>query len=108
MCFFDSSKREKRQIAEGIHMRTFWGENMLISLVDLEPHVNLPLHRHPHEQLGLVLEGELLFQLGDTTERISKGMVYVIPSNVEHGAETFEAGAKVIDIFYPVREDYKY
>ena len=32
---------------------------------------------------------------------------YVIPGGVEHGARCGPEGATVIDVFQPVREDYK-
>ena len=39
---------------------------------------------------------------------IKPGDMYVIPGNVEHYARSEGAPAKILDIFSPVREDFKY
>jgi quercetin dioxygenase-like cupin family protein len=38
--------------------------------------------------------------------KLTAGMYHVIPSNVPHGA-TAAVDSRVIDMFSPVREDYK-
>ncbi len=108
MYFYDPAERQQKELAPGIMARTFWGEQMLLAVVDLEPDAVLPIHSHMHEQSGIVLEGELEFTVGGETKVLKPGDVYVIPGNTEHHARTGSAGAKVVDIFSPVREEYKY
>jgi quercetin dioxygenase-like cupin family protein len=45
-------------------------------------------------------------EIGGEMMLLTEGSYYVIPSNTPHSAIAHEA-CKVIDIFSPVREDYK-
>ena len=109
MAFFHNPEdRPPKELAPGINARTFWGEKMLAAVVDLDPHVHLPLHSHPHEQVGIVLEGEIEMTVAGERKLLRPGEVYVIPGGVEHEARTFEQPVKVMDVFSPVREEYQY
>ncbi len=109
MYFHNAKDRAPKEIVPGGVIRTFWGDNTLLSLVDIEPGVEVPLHTHPHEQSGMLLEGELEMGAGGETRLLKPGDMYIIPGGVEHYAKTLSGGrARVLDIFSPVREDYKY
>ena len=108
MYFYDPSDRESKELAPGIAARTFWGEKMLVSIVDLAPNMPLPAHSHPHEQVGTVLEGSLTFTIAGETKQLTRGQVFIVPGDVEHSAHTGPEGATVMDVFSPVREDLKY
>lgn len=111
MPFFNPSDRKAIQPFghEGPSLKTFWGENIMISLVELVPGSVVPPHSHPEEQAGYVLEGELEFTMGGESTRVGPGEIFFIPGNVEHAVVVSSSGiAKVVDIFNPVREDYKY
>ena len=45
-------------LANGVSAQALFGEGAMLSLVELEPDALVPLHSHPHEQLGVVLRGE--------------------------------------------------
>ena len=79
---------------------------MTIGEVLLEPNTVVPMHDHPHEQLSYVIEGRFEFTVGSETTILEPGMVALIPGGVTHGGTTLTA-CKVIDIFSPVREDYR-
>ena len=106
--FYDTAQRDTKELAPGVQARTFWGERMLVAVVDLAPNAVVPLHSHPHEQSGIVLDGELELTVADESRLLQTGQVYMIPGGVEHRASAGPAGAKVADIFSPVREEYKY
>jgi quercetin dioxygenase-like cupin family protein len=89
----------------GIWMRSFVGSAVMANWVTIEPGAAVPLHDHPHEQLGIMLEGEMDLTIGDETRTIGPGDLYVVPPHVTHGARSTE-GCLVVDIFTPVREDY--
>jgi len=108
MYFHNPKERQLKELLPGIIARTFWGQKMLAAIVDLDPHVHLPRHSHPQEQLGIVLEGKIEFTVGDETKVLHPGDVYLIPSGVEHEARTFDRPVQVMDVFSPVREEYKY
>ena len=108
MYYHDPKERTAKELAPGINAKTFWGEQMLAAVVDLDANVHLPLHSHPHEQVGIVIEGEIEFNVAGEVKRLHPGEVYVIPGGVEHEARTFDVPVKVMDVFSPVREEYKY
>jgi quercetin dioxygenase-like cupin family protein len=95
------------ELAPGVAMRPLFGEKAMLNMVDFEPKAKVPLHSHPHEQLGLVLEGSLVLVIGGLEHRLRPGDAYAIPGGVEHGAWTEDEPCKVLDVFHPVREDYR-
>jgi quercetin dioxygenase-like cupin family protein len=66
----------------------------------------VPIHQHPHEQAGYVLEGLLNLQVGDAVWPLTPGDAYVLPGGTPHGATTGPEGCVVLDVFAPPREDY--
>ena len=108
MYFYDPATREQRELAPGILAKTFWGEKMLVAVVDLLPGSKLPLHQHMHEQVGIVISGELQLTIADETQTLHTGAVYIIPGSTEHHAIAGPEGAQVMDVFSPVREEYRY
>ncbi len=78
----------------------------MVSLVDMEPGSQVPVHTHPHEQMGMVLEGSLTMVIGDESRQLRAGDVYLAPGNVEHSVTTGGTLTRVLDIFSPPREDY--
>ena len=84
MYFYNAQERDPKEIVPGGTIRTFWGENTLLSVVDIEPGVEVPLHTHPHEQSGMVIEGELEMGVDGNVRILKPGDMYIIPGNVEH------------------------
>ena len=106
LCDFEN--RETKEMLPGIKIRTFWGKEMLLSLVDLEPHSEVPMHSHLHEQAGTIVAGELEMTINGEKRLFKAGETYIIPGNVQHNAIAGDKPAQVLDIFSPVREEYKY
>jgi quercetin dioxygenase-like cupin family protein len=61
-------------------------------------------HAHESEQITMVLEGELFFNVDGRTVRVGKGEVIAVPANVRHAVHTLERPARAIDAWSPVRE----
>ena len=80
----------------------------MLNLLDFEPGARVAEHSHPHEQLGLVVDGELVLAIAGTEHRLRAGQAYQIPGGVGHAAWTEEGRrCRVLDVFQPVREDYR-
>lgn len=94
-------------IFPGVQIRTCSAEKMMLSVVDLEPHAVVEEHVHPHEQVGMVLEGRALFLIGGEQKTLQRGDLYRIPGNVRHKVVVLDQPVKALDIFYPVREEYR-
>lgn len=95
-----------KQLAPGLTGYYAHGNNMTLGLVEIKAGSNLPMHQHPHEQITYIIEGQLDMTIDGKECKLTAGMFYVIPSNVIHGA-TAKTDCKVVDVFNPVREDYK-
>jgi quercetin dioxygenase-like cupin family protein len=78
----------------------------MFNYVQFVAHGEVPIHSHHHEQLGLILEGQLDMQIGDEHRTLKPGDTYVIPGGTAHSGRAGNAGALVLDVFYPLREDY--
>lgn len=96
----------RHQIFPGVEIFTAAGQQVMLSLVELDPRSEVPEHSHPHEQLGLLLEGELDFVIGDERQTLVAGDMWRIPGGVSHRVKAGEQGARALDVFHPVREDY--
>lgn len=105
--FFDVDKLEQKQTADKVNIRIAFGEKLMISYVNIEANATLDEHSHPHEQMGLFLEGEAEFTIGDETQHMKPGMGFLVPPNVKHKVVTSDQPIVVLDIFSPPREDFK-
>jgi quercetin dioxygenase-like cupin family protein len=95
-----------KQLAPGINGHYAHGENMSFGYVELKAGSKIPQHQHPHEQITYILEGQLDMVIGGKACLLAAGMYYVIPSNIPHSAVPI-TDCKVIDVFSPVREEYR-
>jgi quercetin dioxygenase-like cupin family protein len=95
-----------RKLTDGIIGHYVHGENSTLGLVILEKGSSVPPHQHLQEQVTYILEGSLQMVIGGKDCLLEAGTYYVIPSNVVHSAVALTA-CKLIDVFSPVREDYK-
>ena len=95
-----------KTLAPGIMGHYAHGENATFGFVELEKGSIVPLHHHVHEQITYILEGQLDMLIDGIECPMTAGMYHVIPSNVPHSAVA-ATNCKVIDVFGPVREDYK-
>src|SRR3954453_11470091 len=100
--FFPTPEEMGRHtIFPGVHIHTAAAEKMMISVVDLEPGSVVEEHSHPHEQVGMLLEGEALFIIGGEEKTLRAGDCYRIPGNVRQKVIAGAARGRAIDIFCP-------
>jgi quercetin dioxygenase-like cupin family protein len=92
---------------DGVHMRGIFGSAVMVNLVELEPGAVVPLHRHPHEQVGFMLRGIQFLEVEGTEYELTPNDAYYIPGGLEHGGRGGPEGCLIIDVFQPVREDYR-
>lgn len=97
---------KKKTLSQGIAGQYVHGQQLTTGWVTIEKGSTLQLHHHPHEQITIMLEGKLEMQIGDKKVLLEKGMIQVIPSMVPHSAIALE-DCILIDVFNPVREDYR-
>ena len=93
-------------VEPGLVLRPVFGKNLTMSFVAMEPHSVAPVHSHPQEQIGTMIEGTYLFELAGEKRWVHKGEVYVVPPNVPHGAVTGDEPCLALDVFSPPREAF--
>ncbi len=103
----DDSQGLKRQLAEGINTRIFVGDQVMLSVVRVDPHSEGTLHSHAEEQWGVVLEGECVRIQNGEEVPASTGDFFFSCCGIEHSVRTGEQGCVILDIFSPPREEYK-
>ena len=105
--FYNPNNLKSKILSEGVVLKPMWGDNIMMNVVELEPGSEVPLHSHPNEQAGIVLEGEFEFTIGEEKKTVKKGEFYLIPGGIKHRVLTGNRPSKALDIFSPPREDYK-
>jgi quercetin dioxygenase-like cupin family protein len=94
------------ELAPGVSGTPLFGAGAMLNLIEFAPGATVPLHSHPHEQLGIVLRGMQALVVDGVARELGPMEGYVLPGGVEHSAYCGPEGATVIDVFQPVREDY--
>jgi quercetin dioxygenase-like cupin family protein len=104
--FGDLRTMDAIRIWDGVAARAATGERLSLAVVELDPGSVVAEHRHPHEQLGMVLRGSVRFRVGNEERELGPGETWCIPGDVPHEVHAGPDGAEVIDVFAPVREDW--
>ena len=104
--FFEGDQAERVEMAPGVRRRTLGhGSQMLLVEFTLASGSGVPMHTHPHDQVGYVVLGSIRLTVGEETRTCESGDSYYIPGDVPHMA-VIEEDAVVVDVFCPPREDY--
>jgi quercetin dioxygenase-like cupin family protein len=105
--FISFARTHAFPLANGVTARALFGEGAMLNLVELEPDAVVALHSHPHEQLGMVLRGSMTLVVDGTEHVLEEMDAYTLPGGAEHEGIAGPQGALVLDVFQPVREDYR-
>lgn len=95
-----------KEIAPGFFSRLIHTENNTINFLEVKKDSELPLHSHPHEQSSFVLEGTFEMTVNGETRQLGPEDFVLIPGGVSHSGKAL-TDCKLIDVFSPVREDYR-
>lgn len=106
MIFLKPGELAKKTFFPGCAAKLIHSENMTIVHWNLEADAQIPEHSHPHEQVANIIEGEFELVIQDTKKRLGPGHVAIIPPDAIHYGKALTK-CFIIDVFYPVREDYK-
>ena len=95
-----------KETSPGYSGRFIHTAGMMLAYFEIKAGSASPEHTHVHEQVSQVLEG--VFQLTVSGEPVilRPGEVLVIPSNAPHSGLAI-TDCKLLDIFNPVREDFR-
>jgi len=95
-----------KQALQGIRQKTLvhGAQTLMVEFLLDKGHL-LPLHAHPHEQTGYLVQGQIRLTIGDQVHEVLPGDSWCIPGGEQHCAEIMEDSV-AIEVFSPVREDY--
>ncbi|WP_435623266.1 cupin domain-containing protein [Flagellimonas sp.] len=100
------SEIPSKEIMPGYHGKLVHSESMTWVFWDVEKGAEVPEHHHINEQIMHVVSGDFEFTLDGETATYKAGDVVIIPSNVPHSGKALTP-CKLMDIFNPVRAEYK-
>jgi quercetin dioxygenase-like cupin family protein len=105
MNVFHLREMKERELLPGGKVKFVHSESMTLAYWTFEAGIDLPEHTHPHEQILNVMEGTIEFTVEGVTETVDAVSAIIIPPNVTHSGKTLTY-CKLIDVFYPKREDF--
>jgi quercetin dioxygenase-like cupin family protein len=95
-----------QQIWDGVVSRGVHGENMTVTLLELESGKSVPEHSHVNEQVGILVQGSVTFTIDGETSEVEPGGMWVIPAHATHSVVTGPEGAVIVEAFAPPRGDW--
>jgi quercetin dioxygenase-like cupin family protein len=105
--FFKVNELKAKKVLEDSRLRVVTNKNTMVSFFEFGPNTTImPKHNHPHEQTAVVIAGSIKMIAGGETKILKANEGAVIPPNVEHEVIPLEPNTKIMDVFYPIREDY--
>ncbi len=104
--YFPQKSLPLEQDVPGTKMWAVALEKAMLTYFEVEPNSRFDMHEHESEQITLVLEGTLFFEISNTIISVQEGEVIAIPSNKEHAVFTKGSFVRAVDAWSPVREEY--
>jgi quercetin dioxygenase-like cupin family protein len=92
------------EFVQGLGFRPVLGQRAMTNFVSFAPGAVAPKHVHEEEQIVVILDGEMVFDLDGDVRTMRKGDVAVIPAWVPHGAWTVDTYCEELDVFCPPRQ----
>jgi quercetin dioxygenase-like cupin family protein len=96
----------REQMNELITRQVIHTDTMTVSRLELRQGAVVPTHSHANEQISMIASGALRFELDGKQLIVRSGELLPIPGNVPHSVVALEDSV-AIDIFSPVREDWR-
>lgn len=95
----------EKEILPGYKAKFVHTNNMTFVYWNIKAHHKLPEHSHHHEQVVHLIHEEFELTIGTKTKIMKAGDLAIIPANLDHSGYSI-TDCKIIDAFYPIREDY--
>jgi quercetin dioxygenase-like cupin family protein len=106
MALIDLKEVTPIELIPGYHVRFVHSDQMTIANWQIEQDAALPEHSHPHEQILNLISGDFELTVDGTVYHLTPGCTFVLPGGVSHGGRAITP-CHIIDVFHPVREDYR-
>jgi quercetin dioxygenase-like cupin family protein len=106
MPFVNLENIEGKKIIEGAEAKFVHSEGMTFATWNFTAGAKLPEHSHPHEQISRLIKGQFELTVDGEPKILTENDIAVIPSGAVHSGRAI-SDCLVIDVFHPVREDYR-
>lgn len=100
------SEIKTKEVAPGFFSKLIHTSGNTINFIEVKKGNSIHRHQHPHEQYSFVIEGKFELVVNDIPQVLDADNFALIPSNAWHSGRAI-TDCKIIDIFNPVREDYR-
>jgi len=105
--FFKVNELKVKKVLDDSTIRAVANKNTMITFFEFGPNTSImPKHKHLHEQTAIVTAGSVKMTVEEETKILKAGEGVVIPPNMEHEVIPLEPNTKIMDVFYPIREEY--
>ena len=104
--FHEFANIPTKEIAPGFFSKLIHTANNTINFIEVKAGNTVPDHAHIHEQCAFVIEGKFELTVNGIPQVLDAGLFAIIPPNVRHSGLAI-TDCKLIDVFSPVREDYR-
>ncbi len=88
-----------------VSRKSYSGKNITAARVELGRGSTVPGHRHPNEQMTVILSGSLIFSGEKEEKNAVAGDIVYTPAEAYHAVTALEDSV-VLDIFSPIRSDW--
>ena len=100
---------DREDVRPGVTRAGFRGEDVLMVMNWLDPGMEVRPHSHPFEQVVFIVKGRMKFTVGDDELEAGPGSLIRIPPDVVHCGEPIgDEQVLNLDVFNPIREDYRH
>ncbi|MBL3538203.1 cupin domain-containing protein [Aminivibrio sp.] len=106
MKLVDMNRLEQEQILPGLRARFVHSENMTVAYWNMDAGAVFPLHDHSHEQVVNVVSGKVEISVKGEKIPLDEGCVLVLSPGEPHAVYAV-TDSFMIDVFHPIRQDYK-
>lgn len=106
MPFIDLETVPSQELVPGFSVKLIHSEQMTVASYSVSAGAVFPEHAHVNEQISYLIEGEFELTIDSETKTLKPGIVAVIPANARHSGRAL-SDCIMVDIFHPVRSDYK-
>lgn len=96
-----------RALSNGIKGQVFQGDQSTMMIARFGPNMPGRIHKHPHEQWHLVLEGSCTRVHEDVETECKQGDFWVTLGGTMHTVVAGDDGLVLLDFFAPARDDYR-
>ena len=96
-------------VRDGVRRAAFGNDAAMLVMNELSPGMAVVPHAHDFDQIALVLDGAVRFDLDGRHEVVRAGEVLLIRAGVRHAGEVVgTTPALNLDVFAPARQDYRH